>query len=209
MLEWNGLVPSKTQAMNENTVTNFSRIKNLYIYHLGYTTTIIAFYLFAFLFLKERSLFETIKKFLNFKWFYLILTIPIIYILYLYFNIEFRFYTIDNYWIGLGVVNKLSNILFDDLLLKSVFTYIAIFLSWIVICLYIENKVDFLILSFFYIMSLFLWPLMQEYFDPIIIILCLIIFKTKINFNHNNIFFLFLYFALFLTIANVYYLNMV
>ncbi len=209
ILEWNGLVPIKTQVFNENTVTSFSRIENLHLYHLGYCTTIVAFYLFPFLFLKEKSFFEIVKNLLNSKWLYLIISIPIIYLIYLNLTIEFRSYTIDNYWVGLGVVNKLSSIIFDDLLLRSVFTYITIFLSWIVICLYIENKFDFLIISFFYTMSLFLWPLLQEYFDPIIMILCLLIFKTKIAFNYNNVFFLFLYFSIFLTIANIYYLNTV
>tara|TARA_B100001250_G_scaffold337362_1_gene304146 strand:- start:216 stop:845 length:630 start_codon:yes stop_codon:yes gene_type:complete len=209
MIEWNGLVPIKTQALNENTVTNFSRIENLYIYHLGYTSTIIAFYLFPFLFLKERNIFENIKKLINSKWFYLILSLPIFYILYLYLNLEFRSYTIDNYWIGLGLVNKVSNIFFDNLIIKEVFTYLMIFLSWIVISLYIESIVDFLILSFFFIMSLFLWPLMQEYFDPIILILCLTIFKTRLNFNHSNVIFVFLYFCIFLITANIYYFNLV
>ena len=62
--------------------------------------------------------------------------------------------------------------------------------------------------EFKYFLALLLLPLMQEYFDPIIIILTLMIFKTKIKLGYYNVFFLFIYFATFLSIANIYYLNL-
>jgi len=209
ILEWNGIVPPRTQAANINTTTNLSRLGDLHVYHLGYVSTIIGFYLFPFLFLKEKNFFQIIYDFFRTKWSLLILIIPILYVLYIYLSIEFKSYTVDDYWIGLGVVNKTANILFDDIYKKEIFTYFIFFLSWIVICLYVDNLIDFLILSFFFIISLFLWPLMQEYFDPIIIILCLMIFKTKMKLDYYNIYFLFFYFAVFLTIANVYYSNII
>jgi len=209
ILEWNGIVPPRTQAANINTATNLSRLGDLHVYHLGYVSTIIGFYLFPFLFLKEKNFFQIIYDFFRTKWSLLILIIPILYVLYIYLSIEFKSYTVDDYWIGLGVVNKTTNILFDDIYKKEIFTYFIFFLSWIVICLYVDNLIDFLILSFFFIISLFLWPLMQEYFDPIIIILCLMIFKTKMKLNYYNIYFLFFYFAVFLTIANIYYSNII
>ncbi len=208
ILEWNGIVPPKTQADNINTVTSLSRLKDLHIYHLGYASTIIGFYIFPFLFLKRKNFFKIIYDFFLTKWNILILIIPILYILYIYLNIEFKSYTVDDYWIGQGIVNKITNILFSDIFKKEIFTYLMFFLSWIVICLYVDNLIDFIILSFFFIISLFLWPLMQEYFDPIIIILTLMIFKTKIKLGYYNVFFLFIYFATFLSIANVYYLNL-
>jgi len=209
ILEWNGIVPPRTQAANINTATNLSRLGDLHVYHLGYVSTIIGFYLFPFLFLKEKNFFQIIYDFFRTKWSLLILIIPILYVLYIYLSIEFKSYTVDDYWIGLGVVNKTANILFDDIYKKEIFTYFIFFLSWIVICLYVDNLIDFLILSFFFIISLFLWPLMQEYFDPIIIILCLMIFKTKMKLDYYNIYFLFFYFAVFLTIANIYYSNII
>ena len=201
-------MPPKTQADNINTVTSLSRLKDLHIYHLGYASTIIGFYIFPFLFLKRKNFFKIIYDFFLTKWNILILIIPILYILYIYLNIEFKSYTVDDYWIGQGIVNKITNILFSDIFKKEIFTYLMFFLSWIVICLYVDNLIDFIILSFFFIISLFLWPLMQEYFDPIIIILTLMIFKTKIKLGYYNVFFLFIYFATFLSIANVYYLNL-
>ena len=209
ILQWNGIVPPMTQADNINTVTNLSRLRDFHIYHLGYASTIIGFYIFPFLFLKNKNFFKIIIDFFLTKWSILILIVPLLYILYIYLNIEFKSYTVDNYWIGLGVINKIADILFNDINKKEIFTYLIFFLSWIVICLYIDNLIDFIILSFFFIISLFLWPLMQEYFDPIIIILSLMIFKTKMKLDYYNVFFLFFYFAVFLTIANIYYSNLI
>tara|TARA_X000000368_G_scaffold335850_1_gene273401 strand:- start:1744 stop:2265 length:522 start_codon:yes stop_codon:yes gene_type:complete len=172
-------------------------------------STIIGFYLFPFLFLKEKNFFEIIYNFFRVKWNIFILMISLVYILYVYLNIEFKSYTVDEYWIGLGVVNKIANILFNDIDKKEIFTYLMFFLSWTVICLYVENLIDFIILSFFFIISLLLWPLMQEYFDPIIVILCLMIFKTRMKLDYYNIYFLFLYYGIFLSIANIYYKNLI
>ncbi len=208
ILEWNGIVPPKTQADNINTITSLSRLRDLHIYHLGYASTIIGFYIFPFLFLKKKNFFKIIYDFFLTKKNIFILIVPLLYVLYIYLNIEFKSYTVDNYWIGQGVVNKIADILFNDIDKKEIFTYSMFFLSWTVICLYIDNLIDFIILSFFFIISLFLWPLMQEYFDPIIVILTLMIFKTKMKLTYNNVFFLFFYFAIFLTIANIYYSNL-
>ena len=205
ILEWNGIVPPKTQAANPNTITNIYRISDLYIYHLGYVSTIIGFYLFPFLFLKKKNIFQILKDFLNDKTKVAILILPLIYILYMYSNIDFKSFTIDDYWIGLGVVKKAADFLFQDILFREMFTYLVFFLSWIVILLYIEYVTDYLIISFYFILSLFIWPLMQEYFDPIIIILVLMIFKTKVRLNYLNSSLLVFYFVTLLIIAKIYY----
>ena len=143
-------MPPKTQAANVNTATNLSRLGDRHIYHLGYVSTISGFYIFPFLFLKEKNFFEIIYNFFRVKRNIFILIVPLLYILYVYLNIEFKSYTVDEYWIGLGVVNKTANILFNDIDKKEIFTYLMFFLSWIVICLYVENLIDFTILSFFF-----------------------------------------------------------
>ena len=123
----------------------------------------------------------------------------------MYSNIDFKSFTIDDYWIGLGVVKKAADFLFQDILFREMFTYLVFFLSWIVILLYIEYVTDYLIISFYFILSLFIWPLMQEYFDPIIIILVLMIFKTKVRLNYLNSSLLVFYFVTLLIIAKIYY----
>ena len=204
---WGGVVPSKTQDANPNTITNMDRLLyDFYFYHLGYASTIIGFYLFPLLFFREKNLFENIKEFLENKKSYIILLIPIIYITYLYNNVDYKFYTIEEYWVGLGIVHKLAITLFENLKLQEFFTYIMFFLSWVVIFLYIELKIrDILLLSFFFVLSLFNWPLMQEHFDLVITICALLLFRTKIKPTYQNSLFLILYSSVFLIIANIYY----
>tara|TARA_B100001559_G_C16489334_1_gene617698 strand:- start:951 stop:2276 length:1326 start_codon:yes stop_codon:yes gene_type:complete len=209
IFEWNGIVPPKTQDANVNTITNLSRFKDFYIYHLGYVSTIIGFYIFPFLFLKEKNFFKIIQDFFSSKKSIIIVIIPLIYILYMYLILDFKSFTVDNYWIGLGIVKKTADIFFYNIHVKELFTYLIFFLSWIVICLYIEELTDYIILSFFFFLSLIIWPLMQEYFDPIIVLIVLMIFKTKIKINYSNLFFLIFYFSTFLIVANIYYLNII
>jgi hypothetical protein len=206
--EWGGIVPSKTQILNPKTITNLSRLSNMHFYHLGYASTIISFYLFPLLMLKEGNILQNIQRFFSSKWCYVIISIPLIYIYLIYINYDFKSYTVDEYWIGLGVVHKSSLILFSNLKYQEIFTYIIFFFSWIVIFLYVEKKItDCLIIIFFLSFSILIWPLMQEYFDPILIILALMAFKTKIKLNYYNVFVIFLYFFSFLACANIYYLK--
>jgi hypothetical protein len=205
--EWGGIVPAKTQALNPNTITNLSRLGKMHFYHLGYASTIISFYLFPLLMLKESSISGITRRFFSSKWCYVIISLPLIYIYLIYINYDFKSYTVDEYWIGLGVIHKISFILFSNLKHQEIFTYITFFFSWIIICLYVEKKMtDFLIIIFFFLLSILLWPLMQEYFDPILVILTLMTFKTKIKLNYYNTFFVSLYFFIFLVGANIYYL---
>ncbi|MDA7606574.1 hypothetical protein N8726_03135 [Pelagibacteraceae bacterium] len=206
--KWGGIVPVKTQILNPNTITSLSRLNQIHLYHLGYASTIISFYLFPLLMLKQSSISKTIRRFFSSKWAYVIILVPLIYIFLISVYYDFNTYTVDDYWIGLGVVHKSSLILFSNLKYQEIFTYITFFFSWIIICLYFEKKItDWLIIIFFFLFSILIWPLMQEYFDPVLIILGLMAFKTKIKLNYYSIFFIFLYFFSFLVIANVYYLK--
>jgi len=70
---------------------------------------------------------------------------------------------------------------------------------------YFLNKINLIYLSYFLFISLLLWPLMQEYFDPIILIVAFSLFKSLKYFNKKNTFIIFLYYSFFLIIANIYY----
>ena len=204
--EWKGIVPTATQIANPNTITNISNMKNLYFPHLGYAVTMIAFYVLPFLFFKKKSLLFLFKDFFQKKISFVIISLPIIYILSLYLFYDFTSYTMQDYWIGLGFVHKLSILIFDNFVFQELFTYICFFASAIILAIYLENNLkDFLIISFFLILSLLLWPLMQEYFDPIILIFALIIFNTKPIIKFENSLFLIFYLSFFLVVANLYY----
>ena len=119
---------------------------------------------------------------------------------------DFEKFTVTDYWVGLGIIHKLSIILFNDIFLQEIFTYCFFFFSFIVLLFFFyQSKFDALVITYFLLISLLLWPLMQEYFDPLIIILAFTIFKSVNNFNKINSFFIFSYLLIFLLIANYHY----
>ena len=123
-----------------------------------------------------------------------------------FFILDFEKFTVTDYWIGLGVVHKLSLILTESIRYQELLTYFFILLSLSFISVFfILKKFDFYLISYFLIISLFLWPLMQEYFDPIILIIAFCLFNSIKTFNKLNSFFLFGYLSIFLIIANLYY----
>ena len=52
---WGGLTPPATAAENFNSITKISRITNLYYPHIGYASTMLAFYLFPMLFFIKKD----------------------------------------------------------------------------------------------------------------------------------------------------------
>jgi len=204
---WKGIVPPSTQEANPNTITSASRLDLLWFGHLGYATTLISFYLFPLLFFKRENLYLLVKNFFTKKINYIIISFFFIYLIYLLNFFDFKDFTTEKYWVGLGYIHKISLILFKDYLLQEIFTYFAFFISWIIMLIFIgKNLNDFLIIFYFYFLSLLLWPLMQEYFDPIIILLAFTIFSSKLFINYKNSIFLFIYLSIFLICANTYYL---
>ena len=202
---WNGIVPIKTQIANPNTITNLSRINDFYFINIGYATTMIGFYLLPFVLFKE-NLFENFKSLYQNKKNIILIILAIIYVLLLINYFDFKKYTVDEYWVGLGYVDKITKILFSNILLREFFTYFSFLLSWLVLILFLEKKYsNILIILYFYFISTLLWPLMQEYFDPIIVIFGLMIFSNKVKINFYNTVFTVFYFLLFLISANIYY----
>ena len=68
-----------------------------------------------------------------------------------------------------------------------------------------SNLKNFLIVFYFFFLSIFLWPLMQEYFDPFIFILSFLVFKNNLNITQKNSFFLFFYYLIFFISVSIYY----
>ena len=203
---WGGLVPYETQIANQLTVTSLSRLNSLNYYNIGYAITICAFYLFPFVFMKNNNLITNIKSFSKIKINFFYVSIIITYLIFLEVNYSYEYYTIETYQFGLGIIHKLSLLLFENLFLQKIFTYFSIMLSWILILLVLEkNKNDFLILGYFIFLSIILWPMTQEYFDPILIICFLLLFQTKIDINLKNTLILNFYLFIFLFVAIFYY----
>ena len=179
----------------------------IYYIHIGYASTLIAFYLFPIMLFTGKLTFiiNNLKKLITLKSNYLFFFLILIFFVYL-INFDFEKYTIQDHWVGLGIVHKLTQLLFEQIILQEITTYIFFFCSFIFLIYFINlSKLDGLYIVYFLFISLFLWPLMQEYFDPIILIISLILFNSVKYLTKLNSLFLFLYNSLFLIIANIYY----
>lgn len=208
IFRWKGIVPPATQLANPNTITSIEDIQNIYFIHIGYAITLISFYLLP-LILFTGDYIEIKKKLKNFifnkKIFFLIL-IPIVYITIINLNFDFEKITVTNYWLGYGVVHKFTTLVTNEIFFREIITYIFFFFSFMLILyFYSLSKKDFFLIIYFVLISLFLWPLMQEYFDPIVFIIAIALFKSLKIINKLNLSILIFYQVIFLVIANIYY----
>ncbi len=207
---WGGIVPSATQETNYhsfNSIQNF----NLHFYNIGFASTLIALYLIPLIILKNKINLSEMKKFLHLN--SLILFLPIIIYLGIYIFLDWyellqskQYTTTDGATYGLGFVNKLGIILFNDVIFRKLFTFLAFSISWIIIIYCIKIKAtNWLIVTYFYFLSLIIHPIMQEYFDPYIFLLSLLMNKEKFNFSFNRTIMCSLFFMCALTFAIIYY----
>lgn len=206
LYRWNGIVPPKTQLANPKTITSISDLKLIYYIHVGYAATLIGFYLLPVILFTKKNFLKRIKEYFFLKKTYLYLILFILFNLYNLIYFDFEQFTITDYWVGLGIVHKLSLIITSKLYLQEIITYIFFFFSFIVLLFYYyESKHDGVLIGYFIFISLLLWPLMQEYFDPTILVIAFSLFKSVKNFNKINSLLIFSYFSIFLIIANLYY----
>jgi hypothetical protein len=176
----------------------------LFSYNIGYTITIIAFYIFPILFFLEKNILIQIKVFfLNKKNYYLLL-IFIIYIIYF-----LNFINIENLPIlGKGIIYKLSLVLFDKKLLQEIFTYFSFFAASIFLLIFLNrNLKNILILLYFLLLSAVMAYTLQEYFDPLVILMAFTFFNSKIIINYKNSMILYIYAVILLIGSNIYYAN--
>ena len=201
---WGGMLPT-----HDTMYTGLG--KELYLGHIGYACTIIAFYFLPFLFFKEKNFLQLIKSFfLKKKNNYLIL----LFLAYLLFLLIFSFLSQQdflniNYSLGKGFIHKFSLVLFQDPSIRSIFVYFSFFVAWIIILIFLENNVkDSLILFYFFTLSIITTPILQEYFDPLILVMIFTFFSSKMLINYKNSMILFLYLSIFLVSSNIYYYNL-
>ena len=169
--------------------------------HIAYTITIIAFYLLPLIFLKKEKIETIFKNFFLSKFNLSLIAVLSLYIIYLIF-----FSKLVLPVLGGGVIPKLSLMLFDDRVIQNIFLLFFTVCSFLVILTFLnKNFHDFLIIFFFIILSIIIDPIYQEYFDPLIVLLALTFFKTKLVINFRNVIIVLSYYSLFLFVGNVYY----
>ena len=174
--------------------------KTIHLHNFGYSLSILAFYIFPFLLTKKMKF----KNFLDvfFKKNNLITFLFFgVYLISLIFFDNFENLTI----LGKGIFHKLFLFVVTDSFYRLILTLITFFFSLIIILIYFEKKIDYLIISYFLLISLFIYPFMQEYLDPLILVLIFTFLKTKIKINYKNSFILTLFFTTFLLGTKVYY----
>ena len=195
---WGHLVPTASaEAMGLG--------EDFFIEHIGYLSTIIAFYFLPLLFFKEKKFYELVKDFFKNKKNYYFILFFLIYLIYL-----FSFFEINNQPIlGKGLIHKFVVLFFNNNFLGQIFTYFAFFVSWIIILIYVDKNIkDILILIYFFFLSIIKFPVLQEYFDPLIILMVFTFFNSKVFINYKNSLILYFYLSIFLVCCNVYYFNL-
>ena len=194
---WGGLLPEGDMVKRQIGT-------QLYFGHIGYTVTIIAFYLLPLLFFKEKKIFEQFRDFFKEKNNYFLILLFGFYLIYLLF-----FYNFNDAILGKGFIHKISIVSFEEEYIRKIFTYFSFFVSWVIMLIFIDKNIkNFLIILFFLILSLVIRPVLQEYFDPLILLLAFTFFGSKIIFNYKNSTFLYLYLLTLMVGANIYYINL-
>ena len=202
---WDGIFP--------NTLTSARNLGDkLYLDHIGYTTTIIAFYFVPFLLFKGKDLSTEIKNFFLKKNNYYLILLFCIYILYLLVLSNFLGQNALNTDVssGKGFIHKSSLILFkNNFIIREIFIYFSFLISWVIVLIFIGKSFkNGLILLYFFLASVLTLPLMQEYFDPLIFIMIFTFFSSKLFITYKNVIILFFYFSIFLVGSNIYYYNL-
>jgi len=207
---WGGVVPSLTQETNFHSFNSYNNF-NLHFYHIGFASTLIALYLIPLILLKKKINFIIVIDFVKSNIF--LIFIP--FITYLLFYINYDWYdllqsklyvTPSGNTYGLGFVNKLGLILFDEIYLRKIFTYFAFLISWIIIVFAIRLKVTkWFLINYFFLISLILLPIMQEYFDPYIFLLSILMSDKEYEFEFKSTLSSGLFFLTALSFAIVYY----
>ena len=192
---WGGIFPSNIYHIG----------KQFYFHHLGYALTIIAFIFFPFVFLKSTSIKEKLTDFIkNKKILLILLSIILFYLVILFFFYDDTF--INNHLDGGGIVKKISLVFFEDIFFRKLFIFFSVFFSWFFIFFFLDKYFfNFFLTLYFLLFSAIVRPFYQEYFDPIILLLLIFLYKIDFKINLERVYFLYFYFLLFLIGTNIYY----
>ena len=177
----------------------------LYFQHIGYSMSIISFYLLPLIFLINKFFKENYKNLLSRKliWFYALMVLYSIYFIF--------FYEIENeIYLGKGVFFKLSQILFENPYIQKIFLSVIFIVSSLILFFTAQNKHEnVLIFLFLIVTSIIYWPVLQEYFDPLILILFFTFLKVKIKIDNKIISLIYFFFLTFYSFSFFYYTKII
>jgi len=191
---WKNIIPTN-DAINRNAGL-------LFFQNIGYSITLIFFYIFPFIIINIRNFYNNFIKLLKNKFFFLFLIIIFTYLIFFIFYYNIFLET----KLGKGYAYKLAILLFENYILQKIFLSLIILIGFFSIIVFFNNKVsDFFIIIYFIFFSIFTYPLMQEYYDPILFIMFFLFFFKKIEINFFKVLILYVYFFSFLVFAFNYY----
>ncbi len=195
---WGGILPPI------DAVSRDMSLKNYNFQHLGYSLSIIFFYILPFYLFFERGF--NYKNFSNLKRDYnqIIYLLLILYFIYFIFIYNFA----DELTFGNGVFFKLSSIIFQNEIFRKIFLSSIFFIAAISISQMVDK--DYMgrfILLFIIFSSIIYKPVLQEYFDPLIIILAFSFISINASIKTKGLVICYLYFLFFLIFSNFYYLR--
>jgi len=191
---WKNIIPTN-DAINRNAGL-------LFFQNIGYSITLIFFYIFPFIIINIRNFYNNFIKLLKNKFFFLFLIIIFTYLIFFifYYNISLETK------LGKGYAYKLAILLFENYILQKIFLSLIILIGYFSIIVFFNNKLgDFLIIIYFIFFPIFVYPLMQEYYDPVLFIMFFLFFFKKIEINFSKVLILYIYFFCFLIFAFNYY----
>jgi hypothetical protein len=174
---------------------------SFFLENIGYSSTIIFFYFIPYFIFNYKKIILDIynekKYFILYSFFFFIYLCILNYF-------PSNFYDWDIY--GKGWISKLANIFFRDANFKNIFICAAFFVSGLFLT-YISknNSLLKIIFLYFFILSAFILPLFQEYFDPLFFLLILLFFYEKKDMNIKFITFNYLFYIIFLVVCLFYY----
>ena len=195
---WGGLLPPMDQLGRDVHLGKFN------FQNFGYALTIILFYIFPFIIcsfdikkVKQLIIFRDNSE-------RVIFCFVLMYLVYFIF-----FYDISNeVMLGKGVFYKLSILITKNIFYQKIILAIFILLAFKAIMLLFEkNFLNFFALCFIAFTPILYKPILQEYFDPMVIILIFTFLNIKFLITYRNLIVLFVYFSSFLIFANFYYVN--
>jgi len=200
---WENIIPPRDALMRGS-------VSRLYLDQLGYCSTIIAFYLLPLLLYKKENLTKLFKNFFLEKKNYYLVSLFFIYLLLLILqNYSGEVYRGPDPALGGGFIRKTAILLFEENYIQKLFIYFSFFVSWIIILIYLNNNFkDKLIIFYFFLLSIIVWPIFQEYLDPLIILMAFTFFNSKLFINYKNSILLFFYLSILLISSNIYYYNL-
>ena len=119
---------------NPKTITSISDFKLIYHIHAGYAATLLSFYLLPVILFTKKNFLKRMKEYFFLKKTYFYLVLFILFNLYNLIYFDFEKFTVTDYWVGLGIVHKLSLIVTGNLYLQEIITYIFFFFHLLFYC---------------------------------------------------------------------------